>query len=185
MQFVELIEVITRVIPRIKKVPPNEKGVFLNAGHFRRDVEEGIYVFWPLIQDILTIDVTPQVINLPNQSVTTNDQKTVAIGGAIEYSIGNVQKAILEVQDYDTSLQNLAMGIIADFVMTHTFDECIKSDQLKKEVTDGIRHRATDWGLRIRKFYLTDLAEHQVHRVMTQDQPQTNILPVNTYQAEE
>ncbi len=49
-------------------------------------------------------------------------------------------------------------------------------DGLEREVMDGIRDRAKDWGLKVTKFWITDLAEHRVFRLMTQDTP-TTVLP--------
>ncbi len=49
-------------------------------------------------------------------------------------------------------------------------------DGLEREVMDGIKDIAKDWGLKVTKFWITDLAEHRVFRLMIQDTPAT-VLP--------
>ncbi len=161
---------ITKTLP-YSKIFPNEGGVFLRFGKYRRTLEPGLYWKIPLIDDIKKLDITPQVINLPNQSITTKDKVTLAVSGAIEYSIRDAKRALLEVQDFDKSLQNLSMGIIANYAHEKTYEECLNIKELEDVVIRGIRERANSWGLNIRKFWVTDLAEHKVYRLMTHETP--------------
>jgi regulator of protease activity HflC (stomatin/prohibitin superfamily) len=166
----------TKLFPRFAVVFPNEGGVFLRMGKYKKSIGPGLYFCFPIIDEIHKLDITPQVINLPNQSVTTRDSKTLAISGAVEYSIYDARKALLEVQNFDASLQNLSMGIIGDYIKQRMYEECIKVDGLEAQVIEGIRDRASEWGLKITRFWLTDLAQHRVYRLMTQDTP-TVVLP--------
>lgn len=172
-----LLQIIIRFLPRLSFIRPNESGVFLRLGHYRKTVSEGWYVLLPLIDDIISLVVMPQVINLPNQSVTTRDSVSVAVSGAIEYSITDAKKALLEVQNFDASLQNLAMGIISEYVNERTMADCLDIKSLQRAVLSGIRDAARGWGLKIHRFYLTDLVEHRAYRIMTTDAP-TIVLPV-------
>lgn len=179
MDFIKHFEKATRIFPRFNSVFPNEGGVFLRMGRYKRTLEPGLYFCLPIIDEVQKLDVTPQVINLPNQSITTKDSRTLAVSGAVEYSIYDPKKALLQVQNFDASLQNLSMGIIANYVKQRSYQDCIKIDGLEQEVIDRIKDRAGDWGLKVTKFWITDLAEHRVYRLMTQDSPAV-ILPEDT-----
>lgn len=165
-----------RFLPRFGAVFPNERGVFLRMGKYKKTLEPGLYFCFPIIDEIQKLDVTTQVINLPNQSVTTKDGKSLAISGAVEYSIYDSRKALLEVQNFDVSLQNLSMGIIADYIKQRAYQDCIKLNGLEAQIVESIKDRASDWGLDITRLWITDLAEHHVYRLMTQDTP-TMLLP--------
>jgi len=89
------------------------------------------------------------------------------VSGAIQYSISNAQKAILHIQDFDKSLEALALGIILEFASKRTLEECENIDLLKKEILQGIKAAAGDWGLRIQKIYITDLGEAKNFRLLT------------------
>ena len=116
MDLIKHLEKAVRILPRFMAVFPYERGVFLRMGKCKRTLEPGLYFCMPIIDEIQKLDVTPQVINLPNQSITTKEGKTLAVSGAVEYSICDPQKALLEVQNFDASLQNLSMGIIGQYI---------------------------------------------------------------------
>jgi len=176
MDFMKHLIKATKIFPRFAALFPNEGGVFLRMGKYKKTLGPGLYFCFPIIDEIQKLDVTPQVINLPNQSVTTKDSKTLAISGAVEYSICDPRKALLEVQNFDASLQNLSMGIIGDYIKQRSYQDCIKLNGLEGKVIGGIRDRASDWGLKVTRFWITDLAQHRVYRLMTQDTP-TMVLP--------
>lgn len=158
-------------VPPWAFVYPNEGAVFLRGGKYRTTLSAGFYWKLPVYDSIQKLDVTTQVINLPNQSVTSKDKHCVAASGAIEYSISDARKALLCVQDFDTSLQNLAMGTIAHYLNRKNYEECTEISGLEREVLEALRRRVKEWGLFITKFWITDLAEHKVYRIMSHDTP--------------
>ena len=176
MDVIRHLEKAIKLFPRFSTVFPYERGVFLRMGRYKRTLEPGMYFCFPIIDEVQKLDVTPQVINLPNQSVTTKDGKVLAVSGAVEYSICDPLKALLDVHNFDASLQNLSMGIVGDYVKQRTYNDCIKLNGFAKDVVEGIRDKAGEWGLEVMRFWVTDLAQHQVYRLMTQDTP-AMILP--------
>ena len=87
-----------------------------------------------------------------------------------EYSVTDPQKALLEVMDYDESLQRYGLAMIAKYAVTHTFKELTELSKLEKEVLKDSRKKAKEWGLYISKFWLTDVVEHKVYRIMGEAQ---------------
>lgn len=152
-------------IPPWAVIQPDEGGVFLRGGKYKRTLFTGFYLKWPIYDIVIKTPVKEQVINLPNQSITTKDDVLLAISGVIKYEIFDPKKAILNVQDYDESLQNLAMGTIASYVRRTSGDY----DDIEKEVLEELKMEADNWGIDILDFLITDFAEHKVFRIMTQD----------------
>lgn len=165
-------------VPPYAIIEPNEKGILVRGGKFKATLSEGFYFKLPVYDKVYALDWTTQVINLPNQSVTTKDGHIIAISGAIEYSIEDAKKALLCIQDFDTSLQNLAMGTIAHYLNKKNYADCAEISDLVAEVLRALRRKVEDWGLCVSKFWITDFAEHKVYRVMTHDTP-ISILPLS------
>lgn len=124
-------------------------------------------MYWPLIQEMIKITITPQVVDLRAQSVLTRDGKDMCFGGAIMYRIREASNAILKVQDYDKSLQTLALGIISRYI-----SKMEKPDisRIETAILDGIRKDARGWGIEIMRVYITDLGTAKNIRILT-DQP--------------
>jgi len=165
--FVELFEYILNFFPRIHVIYPNERGVRIRFGKYVKVLEPGWRIYWPLITDIQKLEVVVQIIDLPVQSLLTKDGKLLAISGAIEYIIVDVEKALLNVQDFDKSLPTLGMGLISEYVDDCTLSQCRDWDKLKKPILRMLRTRAKDWGIQVTRLYKTDLVPHKVYRMMS------------------
>ncbi len=161
----QLIDRLFSWIPKISIVRPDENGVRITCGRWYRPLLPGLYLWWPPIQEIDIINVMSQIIDLREQSLTTLDGKSIAISGAVEYSIRDVTKAVLKVQDYDRSLPTLCLGKIAEYVESHNFIEC-KSVIIKEVLRKEIREHVNAWGIAVKHIFVTDNVIATTHRIM-------------------
>lgn len=161
-------------VPRMLLVAPDEEGVRETLGKRWKKISPGWYITWPLIHRTIRLVVTPQVVNLPGQSVYTKDKASIVISGALQYRIDNAAKALLEVQDFDESLIALSLGIIAAYVNGKTLDECMDIDMLCSEILKDIRKASTGWGIKIMRVLITDLAPVQSFRIIGN----ANVIPL-------
>ena len=146
----KLFDILFCWCPRFTIVQPDEKGVRVTCGGWVENLDPGLHWYWPMLTTMDTVNVSPQFIDLPNQYVTTDDGDTVAISGVVGYHIIDPKEALYNVQDYDVSLPNLAMGIIASKV---------GSDSLTDDVLAELNNRAEPWGIEIDSVIITDYAE--------------------------
>lgn len=145
------------VLPRIWVVEPDEGGIRTTLGSSVKDTPTGWYVHWPIIHVCTKRPITPQVVDLRGQSALTLDAKDIVIGGALQYKVINVRKAILEVNDLDLSVASLALGIIQEHVAGHNFEQLLKLDDLKAKIRHGLREATAGWGIKIMEVFITDL----------------------------
>ncbi len=151
-----ILETLRNVFPRLFFILPDEGGVRVTLGTRVKTLKPGWYVYWPVIQVAEKLNVTPQAVDLRPQSVRISDNTDLVIGGAILYRISDAKKAILDVQDYDRSLQVLALGVIAEFMGRHNLTD-LKISDLREAILTGVREEAAGFGLKIMKVYITDL----------------------------
>jgi regulator of protease activity HflC (stomatin/prohibitin superfamily) len=151
----DLINKLFCFIPRIVLILPNEMGLRITLGNHYRVISPGWYLYFPLLQQVLQLTVTPQVIDLKSQSLTTSDNKGIIISGAVEYGIRDVAKALLEVCNLDKTLPTLCLGKIAEYVETHTANECT-TENIKNELRKEIMEHVNVWGIKLHHVYLTD-----------------------------
>jgi len=163
MNFLASIIAWLQNVPPFGVVMPDEGGVYIRGGRYKRTLAPGFYLKWPIYDSIKTVSVKEQVVELASQSVTAKDGRTLALGGAIKYEVSDPRKALLEVYDYDTSLSNLALGVIASYVSRA---KDASYDAICREVLSELQVEAESWGLEILDFWLTDNAKHRVIRLM-------------------
>ena len=112
------------------------------------------------------MNISPQVVDLRPQSAMTSDSIDIAISGGIKYKVSDSRKALLDVQDYDKSMQTMALGIICEFISSHKFADLSDLSELKESILSGIREEAAGMGLKIMKVYITDIGKTTNVRMM-------------------
>lgn len=166
----DLFEKISEFVPTFQTVNELEGAVFLRCGRHKtkffalhkanrdmRSLKPGMYLCWPWIDQIMTIPRKDQVLDLRSQSLLTKDNIDVIVSGAIAYRVRTPHLAIINAEDVDRNLSRIALGVIAQFVNTKTFEDCRKLEDLRQEIREGIKEAAGNWGLDIWKVMITDI----------------------------
>jgi regulator of protease activity HflC (stomatin/prohibitin superfamily) len=146
-------------------VEPDEAGIRVTFGNRVKDLGSGWYWYCPLFQNIRKVNIVSQVIDLPEQMLTSRDGKTIFISGGIVYSIKHPRKTILNVQDYDQAIQVIGMRYITQYVMEREFEGCKDIDQVCKGIFEAVRRHGFKWGIEVEEAFLTDMAEGKVVRI--------------------
>ena len=126
--------------------------------------------YWivPLVMEHSVINIKVQPKDIRIQSVWTKDGHDLAIGGAIRYYVQKPIKAILEVHDYDLSLQIIALAVIREFVGQHTLAELRENiDEVEKKLLTAVREGSSGWGLWIQGVDITDIGKTRNIRLLT------------------
>jgi len=161
----ELLSAVRDWFPRIFPVQPDEGGVRITLGRKVKTLKPGWYLYWPPIQHVEKISIPPQCVDLRAQSVLTIDNKDMSISGAILYKISDARKAILDVQDYDRSIQALSLGVILEYACSHRSDD-LNIETLRDLIVTKIREEAAGLGLKIMRVYITDIGNCKNLRIM-------------------
>jgi len=117
--------------------------------------------FWwivPGLWAIVVVDIRADTSNLPTQTVTTKDGKSVTFSANVEFSITDAVSYTTGVQQFDFSLTNVAMSHLAKRVREWTWDELVASQRdLERSLRGTMTTRAKEWGVTIHDVGLTDL----------------------------
>lgn len=142
-------------------ITPDKMGVRLRMGKYVETVGPGCYWFFPLFSTINWIEVTPQVVDLPDRSMTDKVGRTYSVSGTIEYFVEDAYKALYVVQDYDEALINKVVALIADEVY-----EGHSKTEIEVNVMNKIPDIAEKWGLTVTEFKLNEHCKSRVFRIM-------------------
>lgn len=142
-----------------------EEGVVLRFGKFHRTLSPGIHWVVPFgVERVITDEVVPRVINLNSQSLTTRDDKSVVVGGAVTLSILNIKKAMLNVKTVHQAVADSCCGVIGQAVHDSDWAD-LSGDKFIEELTGKCREYAKKYGISIERVQLTDLAKMRALRL--------------------
>jgi regulator of protease activity HflC (stomatin/prohibitin superfamily) len=110
-------------------------------------------------------DVQEDTWNLPTQSVTTKDDVAVTFSANFAYEIDDVKASVVNVREFQSSLQDLGMMHLAKRVRDMTWPELLaEQTDLEKSLRGTLTTRAKEWGVKITQVGITDLVKARQFR---------------------
>jgi len=127
----------------------------------------GLHFKLPIFQTIEHTETAMTTCNLPPQSLTTRDGKSVGASGVITYSIKDVVPLFTKIVHREDALRDVGLGALAKAVRKRTWPEIIDGmDGIETEVRKAIVDKVRGRGYAIEDFTCSDLATGRTIRLM-------------------
>lgn len=133
----DLIDYLTGLLKWWVIVLPWQEGIRIRMGKSELHLKKGIYLKLPIIDNVFIQNVRLRYTQLPIQTVTTKDGKTITILGAIGYQIIDITKLYHSITNPDATICGIAMAKLSEFVATHDLSECSPASLEAAVVIDG------------------------------------------------
>jgi regulator of protease activity HflC (stomatin/prohibitin superfamily) len=146
-----LILIVITVIAGVKTVPQGEVWTVERFGAFVRLMQPGLNFIVPFIDRIgRRLNVQETVLEIPEQSVITRDNATVAVDGIIYFRVMEPEKAAYQVQNLPVALTTLAMTNIRAVIGEMELDATLSSRERINTALLTILDGATmPWGVKV------------------------------------
>lgn len=163
-----LVEWIGQFIPRWTIIPTFQGGVKFIRGHKVVPLGPGFHPYWPLTTLIRTYPTARQANDLRPQIIVTSDDKTVIVGGMIVYEIVDIEKILANTWDPDDTIRDIALSVIHERCSAYSWEGLKEAagDQrkLQRSLLADVQTQLTDYGVKVIKVTLTDMAPAHVVR---------------------
>lgn len=167
MDWGEVYNQVVKFLPRWEIVNPDQLGVLIRFGKFKDALEPGVYFCCPYFDEIYTVTSVSQVVNIPHQSIKSEDGKTVAITCAVTFSVVDAEQAILNVDDLNEQIRCYVGNLISRHINKKPFVE-INVEELSDSVFSDAGSYLSDYaGVELESFNIYDLAQHKIIRLMS------------------
>lgn len=144
-----------------------EEGVLLRRGKFVRTVQPGIAWHLPLTIDAITVmNVKPDSMQLAEQVLTTRDGCKIVISVNMLWSIFDIKKCVIDVDNAAATLQDIALGYVHDLVEDTDLYE-ISTKAFRSELKRRIQKQARKFGIAVSTVKIANFAETRVYRLIT------------------
>lgn len=122
-----------------------EEGVILRLGKYNRTLAPGFHWILPWgIEKLTKETVVRQTAYLAVQSLFSKDGKPINIAGIVIFTIEDIKKFLLEIDEGETDVNNMVYGTISDCV-EHTDWADIPSKEFNKEVLKRVRQATENY----------------------------------------
>jgi regulator of protease activity HflC (stomatin/prohibitin superfamily) len=140
----------------IKTIPQGEVWTVERFGAFTRLLQPGLNLIIPFVDAVgRKLNVQEVVLDIPEQSVITRDNASVAVDGIVYYRVMDPAKAAYAVQDLQQALIALTMTNIRAVIGELDLDQTLSSRERINSSLLTILDGATEpWGVKVSRVEL-------------------------------
>ncbi len=142
----------------VRQIDQWEVALKFTFGKFAGRLEPGLNFVIPIMQKIYRVDNRIRNRDLPAQMVITRDNVTATVDAVVYYRVVDAEKAVLNVQNYETAVRDRARVVLRDTIGEITLDELLsRRDEVAAQVRGQVEQFVAQWGLHIESISLQDI----------------------------
>lgn len=154
-----IIIVVIVLLLSIKQINEYERGIKFTLGKYSKMLNPGWNIILPIIQSYSKVDIRTKAVDVPEQEAISKDNVSVKINAVIYYKIFDASKAILQVENYDYAVEQLAQTTMRNIVGSVSLDELLSEREKVSEKICAIIDKASDdWGIKVENVELKDVS---------------------------
>jgi len=134
----------------IRIVRPTQRGLIERLGKFVKTAEQGFHLIIPVIDRMIKVNVTENMVDIEPQTVITQDDLNAEVDAVVYFRVLDPKKAIYQARDYEAQITSLARTTLRDIIgkMTLT-DANSKRNELNAQLETELDKQTDAWGIDI------------------------------------
>jgi len=162
-----LLEWFGSWFPRLVIINYTHAGVKFRHGHNAIPLEAGLHWYWPLVTEVFVYPRKRTTYDFESQSLTTTDGTDIIISVAVVGEIHDILAALAENFDIGDTIGDVTRGVIAEVILSHTFEEITKGFQkVRMTLESEIGEALSGYGVTVLEVKIMELSKCQTVRVV-------------------
>ena len=135
-----------------------ERGVVFQLGRFWMVKGPGLIVIWPVIQQMVRMDLRTVVLDVPPQDVISRDNVSVKVNAVVYFRVVDPQKAVIQVADFLSATSQLAQTTLRAVLGKHELDEMLaEREKLNIDIQKTLDLQTEAWGIKVSNVEIKDV----------------------------
>ena len=169
--LVVVVVIAALVFTSLRVLKEYERGVMFTLGRFTGVKGPGVIFVWPILQQMVKVDLRVIVLEVPKQDVILHDNVSVKVSAVVYFRVVDPSKAVLQVANpYDATSQ-LAQTTLRSVLGQHETDEVLSQrDKLNANIQKILDQSTDAWGIKVSNVELknVDLDETMIRAMARQ-----------------
>lgn len=136
-----------------------EKAVILRMGSYKGLKGPGIFLIIPIVDKIDTyIDQRVRVTDFKAEQTLTKDTVPVNVDAVVYWTVWDVEKAALEVQEYERAIGYIAQTGLRDIIGKHELADLLQErDKIAEDLQKVLDENTNPWGITCQTVGIKDI----------------------------
>lgn len=156
--LIGLILVLIFLLSGIRIIYEYKRAIKFRFGQYVSILSPGIKWIIPFIETIQIVDIRVITSNIESQEVMTEDNVPCSIDGVVFFKVKDPEKAILEVEQFNYAITQLAQAALRDVCGKVELDTILsKREEMGKNIKDIVEEETKEWGIEIIDVKIKDI----------------------------
>jgi len=152
------VAVVVFLFAGIRIVFEYKRAVKFRFGKYIKVLPPGFRWIIPIVETVQFVDIRVITINILSQEVMTEDNVPCKIDGVVFFKIENAEKAILEVEEYNFAITQLAQAALRDVCGKAELDTILsKREEMGENIRSIVESETHEWGISIIDVKIKDI----------------------------
>lgn len=152
------IFLVVFLLSGIRIVYEYKRALKFRFGRYVETLQPGFRWIIPIVETIQIVDIRVITVNIISQEVMTEDNVPCSIDGVVFFKISDPEKAVLEVEEYNFAISQLAQAALRDVCGKVELDTILsKREEMGKNIKNIVEHETKDWGIEIIDVKIKDI----------------------------
>lgn len=153
-----IIGAILFLLLGIRIVFEYKRALKFRFGSYVKLLKPGFRWIIPLVETVQFVDMRVITINIPTQEIMTQDNVPCKINGVLFFRIIDAMQSILEVEDYNFAISQLAQASLRDVSGRVELDTILsKREELGENIRAIVDQETKGWGITILDVKIKDI----------------------------
>jgi regulator of protease activity HflC (stomatin/prohibitin superfamily) len=127
-------------------------------GKYISTTQPGWRIILPIIQSMSKVDIRVKAVDVPDQEAITKDNISVKINAVIYYKVSDAARAIIEVENFNWAISQLAQTTMRNATGEVSLDELLANrDEISQRIQKVVDEASDPWGIKVINVELKDI----------------------------
>ncbi len=143
----------------VRVIDQGDEALVERLGKYRRTLRPGLRLVLPLLEKIAYVDtIRERVLDIPPQSVITNDNLTLKVDAVVYWQIMQMERAYYAIEDVGNAINNIVLTSLRSEIGRLPMREVLSTkDQIDKALLKKLDEATSSWGVKVIRVELQNI----------------------------
>lgn len=152
------IAALVFILAGLRVVNQYERAVKFRLGRYNGTLNPGLRWIIPVIDRIVKVDIRVIATDIPAQEVISKDNVPMKVNGVVFFKVISSEKAVLEVEQYQYAISQLAQSALRDMTGKAELDTVLaKREEIGDQIKKVVDSETDPWGIKVTDVKIKDI----------------------------
>ena len=162
MWYIIIAVAVFLFLAGIRVVRPTHRGLIERMGKYQRFAMPGFHWVIPIIERMIRVNVTEQMVDAEPQEIITNDNLNARVDAQVYFKVKadeeSVKSSQYNVNSYEYQIVNLARTTLRNIIGTLTLKSAnSERNRINGDLLSTLAHETQSWGMEIVRTELKEI----------------------------